>query len=83
MSPWYPIQNASVAYLTIWPTGQNQPVVSTMNSLDGRIKANAAIVPAGTSGADSVFVTNTANVVLDIDGYFTAPHGGRLRSSIR
>ena len=41
-----------------------------MNSLDGRIKANAAIVPAGTDGSVSVFVTDTTNVVLDIDGYF-------------
>ena len=41
-----------------------------MNSLDGRIKANAAIVPAGTGTAVSVYVTDTTNVVLDIDGYF-------------
>ena len=41
-----------------------------MNSLDGRVKANAAIVPAGVSGAISVFATNTTDVVLDIDGYF-------------
>ena len=59
-----------LGYLTIWPTGKNQPVVSTMNSLDGRVKANAVIVPAGTSGAVSVFVSNTTDVVLDIDGYF-------------
>jgi len=41
-----------------------------LNSFDGRVKANAAIVPAGTNGAVSVYVTNTTNVVLDIDGYF-------------
>src|SRR6202142_941159 len=46
-----------------------------MNSLDGRIKANAAIVPAGTLGGVSVYVSNTTNVVLDIDGYFPAPSG--------
>ena len=67
------VPNGLLGYLTIWPTGEDQPVVSTMNSLDGRIKANAAIVPAGTSEAVSVYVTNTTNVVLDIDGYFTAP----------
>ncbi|HZL69973.1 MAG TPA: hypothetical protein VFC29_21895, partial [Candidatus Limnocylindrales bacterium] len=39
-----------LSYLTVWPTGQPQPWVSTLNSLDGRIKANAAIVPAGASG---------------------------------
>jgi uncharacterized repeat protein (TIGR03803 family) len=61
----------TLSYLTIWPTGEGQPVVSTLNSLDGRIKANAVIIPAGSSsGSVSVFVTNTTNVVLDINGYF-------------
>src|ERR1039458_4171711 len=39
-----------LGYLTVWPTGQTQPLVSTLNSLDGRIKANAAIIPAGARG---------------------------------
>jgi hypothetical protein len=62
-------------YLTIWPTGQAQPVVSTLNSDSGLVVANAAIVPAGTSatgGAVSVYVTNATDVILDIDGYFVA-----------
>jgi len=59
-----------LGYLTIWPTGEDQPVVSTLNSQDGRVKANAAIVPAGYQGAVSVFVTDTSYVILDIDGYF-------------
>jgi YVTN family beta-propeller protein len=62
---------APLGYLTIWPNGLDRPVVSTMNSLDGRIKANAAIVPAGASGAINVYVSNASDVVLDIDGYFT------------
>ncbi len=61
--------NGPVGYLTIWPASQFQPNISTMNS-DGRVKANAAIVSAGVSGGVSVFVANTSNVVLDIDGYF-------------
>ena len=67
-----------VGYLTIWPTGEAQPTVSLMNSPDGRIKANAAIVPEGTSGAVNIYVTNTANVIVDIDGYFTTPTGSTL-----
>jgi hypothetical protein len=59
-----------LSYLTIWPFQQSQPLVSTLNSLDGRIKANAAIVPAGTNGTISVYVTNPTDVVLDINGYF-------------
>src|ERR1019366_10202879 len=73
-----PIQNGPVSYLTIWPAGEDQPVVSIMNSLDGRIKANAAIVPAGYQEAVSVFVSNTTNVVIDIDGYFAPASGSTL-----
>jgi hypothetical protein len=46
-----------------------------MNS-DGRTKANAAIVPAGTGGAVSVYVSDTTDVVLDINGYFTSTTPG-------
>ncbi len=61
----------SLNYLTIWPTGVTQPVVSTMNSYDGRVKANAAIVPAGSSnGSVSVYVTDNTQVILDLNGYF-------------
>src|SRR5664280_3715218 len=60
-----------LGYLTVWPTGQSQPLTSTLNSPDGRIKANAAIVAAGNGGgAVSVFASNTTNVIVDINGYF-------------
>jgi OmcA/MtrC family decaheme c-type cytochrome len=67
------VPQGPLQYLTLWPAGQPQPGVSTLNSLDGIITANAAIVPAGTGGGVSVFVTNTADVVLDINGYFDLP----------
>src|SRR5512144_1022193 len=38
-------------YLSVWPTGSPQPVVSTLNFTSNSILANAAIVPAGTGGA--------------------------------
>jgi len=69
------IPQAPLGYLTIWPAGQPQPVVSTLNSLDLLIKADAALVVAGAAGGVSVFVTGTTDVVLDIYGYF-APAGG-------
>ena len=59
-----------LGFLTLWPSGLTQPVVATLNSVDGRIKSNAAIVPAGANGAISVFASNTTNVILDINGYF-------------
>jgi hypothetical protein len=62
----------TLGYISMWPTGQAQPVVSTLNSLDGRVKANAAIVPAGTSGSVSVYATDATDVILDINGYFVS-----------
>jgi len=66
------VPRGRLGYLTIWPGGEIQPNVSTMNSPDGRTKANAAIVPSGNN-AVSVYVTDTTDVILDINGYFTAP----------
>ena len=62
-----------LGYLSAWPTGYTRPQTSILNSFDGRIKANAAILPAGTSSSVSVFVSNTADAILDINGYFIAP----------
>jgi hypothetical protein len=59
-----------LAFLTTWPSGFTQPLVSTLNSFDGQIVANAALVPAGTNGGVSVFVSNTSNLVVDVNGYF-------------
>ena len=65
------VPRGGLGFVTIWPTGQTQPNVSTLNSHDGRIKANAAIVPAGTSGAVSVYASDATDVLLDVNGYFT------------
>jgi hypothetical protein len=59
----------SLGYLTVWPTGANQPTVSLLNS-DGRVKAVASITPAGTNGGVNFFATDTTDLVVDISGYF-------------
>jgi len=67
------VPEGTLGFLTIWPTGQAQPAVSTLNSTDGRVKADAAIVAAGIGGAVSVFVFDQTHVILDINGYFASP----------
>jgi hypothetical protein len=72
------IPQGSLFYLTIWPAGQAQPTVSTLNDAAGLIMANAAVVPAGISGAATlgkvdVFVTDNTDLILDINGYFAPP----------
>jgi hypothetical protein len=70
------IPQGPLGYLTTWPTGLSRPLVSTLNSYSGTVTANAAIVPAGTSGSVDVFVTDEADVVVDVDGYFAPPSSG-------
>src|SRR5206468_72279 len=72
------VPSGTLGFLTTWPAGQTQPLVSTLNATTGVVTANAAIVPSGTSGGISVFVTNNSDVVIDINGYFAPPGPGGL-----
>ena len=69
------VPKGPLPYLTLWPAGQTQPGVSTLNSFQGNVVANAAIVPAGGGGAVNVFADGPTDVILDINGYFTASTG--------
>jgi hypothetical protein len=72
------IPHGPLGFLTTWPAGQTQPLVSTLNASLGGITANSAIVPAGTNGDVSVFVTDNADLVIDVNGYFAPPTTGGL-----
>jgi len=67
-----------LGFITLWPTGQSRPPVSTLNDLTGTIVANAAIVPAGTSGSIDVYASSVTDVIIDINGYYTALTGTPL-----
>jgi hypothetical protein len=68
------VPQGPLGFLRIWPTGQTQPTVSTLNDSLGVVLANAAVIAAGTpNGSVSVFVTNTTDVIIDINGYYAQP----------
>jgi len=67
-----------VGYLTVYPTGESLPIVSTLNDPTGAVQANAAIAPAGTGGSIEAFVTQTTDLVVDINGYFAPVGDGAL-----
>ena len=64
-----------LGYITVFPSGTVKPFVSTLNSLDGRILANGAIVQAGASGAISVYADNATDLIIDVAGYFAPDNG--------
>jgi hypothetical protein len=76
------IPSGQLNYLTMWPSGQTQPLVSTLNAPTGEVTANAAIVPAGTNGNVSVFVYDTSDLAIDVNGYFAAPGTPSVTSSL-
>jgi hypothetical protein len=72
------VPHGPLGYITTWPTGSAQPLVSTLNAPTGTVTANAAVVPAGTTGQIDVFATNDTELVIDINGYFAPAAAGGL-----
>jgi hypothetical protein len=67
-------KNGFLGFIQTWATGQTRPATSTINASDGQIKANMAIVQAGTNGAISLYSSDTTDMIVDVVGFF-APQG--------
>lgn len=67
-----------LGFMTVWPTGQPQPVAVSLNALTGAVTANAVIVPAGAGGDIDVYTTDKTDLVIDVNGYFAPPAPGGL-----
>jgi hypothetical protein len=63
------VPSSSLGYLTLWPAGQTQPQVSTLNASDGVISSNMAIVPT-VNGSINAFAANSTQLILDLFGYY-------------
>jgi len=72
-------RTGELGFLTTWPTGQTQPLASTLNSPVGDVVANAALVPAGTNGDISIYASDDTDVLFDINGYFAPPAAAGLQ----
>ncbi len=53
----------------LWPDGEQQPTVSTLNAEDGFITSNMAIVPTNNGSIDA-YAAALTQLILDISGYF-------------
>ncbi len=60
-----------LAFLRVWRADIPMPVTSLLNSVDGRVKANAAIVPSNPAEGTINFVSrNDTDLIVDVNGYF-------------
>jgi hypothetical protein len=67
------VPQAPRGYLTSLPAGLAVPLVATLNFSDGTVVGNAAVVPAGTNAAITLFANSATDVVIDVNGYFAPP----------
>jgi hypothetical protein len=65
------VPSGVLGFLSLWPNGGSQPGVSTLNSLDGSLTSNMAVVPTSNGLLDAYAAgPGTTQMILDISGYF-------------
>ena len=63
------VPSGALGYLTLWPDGSPQPIVSTLNAPDGAVTSNMAIVPTNNGSIDA-YASQATQLILDISSYF-------------
>src|ERR1700679_3958610 len=73
------VPHGGLGALTVYGAGVPTPAASTLNSYDGRVKSNYALVAGGAgTGMVSVWASDATDVILDVSGYFVqAPSTGQ------
>lgn len=66
------VPQGDIHYVTLWPTGQSQPITVNINDDAGLVLSNFAMVAAGTSGSINAYTPGTTDLILDVYGYFLA-----------
>ncbi len=67
------VQPVSGGYVSVWPSGEAQPVISNLNYDAGRNVANLVVCKLGTAGRVSLFVdSGDLDLLADVVGYFAA-----------
>ena len=69
---------AAAGYLTVFPQGATRPTASNVDYAAGEVTANRVTVPlsSGASpGEISIYSSSSADVVVDVSGYYTAAGG--------
>ena len=63
-------QPRAAGYVTVYPTGGTAPLASNVSYSTGRNTAGFVVAKVGTGGKVSLFSRATADLVVDVAGYF-------------
>ena len=72
----------AAGYLSVYPAGLSQPVISNLNWIRGETVANLVIVPVGGGGrVDFYNAAGGTDLVVDLEGYFAPAAAGSTSGS--
>ena len=67
-------ETTGAGYITVFPTGGSQPLVSNLNiAHDNETVANLVTVRVGGNGQVSIFTQGGGHLVVDVAGYYEPP----------
>ncbi len=73
------VNPTSNGYVTVWPTGTDRPLASSLNTQPGQTRPNLVVAKVGDGGKVSLFTfgdnNGTVDLVADIVGYFGSGGG--------
>lgn len=64
------VRPSTGGFATVWPCGAARPNASNVNFAAGRNRANSVIAPIDENGDVCVYVSATADVIVDVAGWF-------------
>lgn len=70
-------------FLTVFPCGQPPPNASNLNYVAGQTVPNAVITGTGTNGEVCIYSRNTADVVVDLNGWLPVGAGFTSLTPVR
>ena len=62
-------------FVTAWPDGLARPTASNLNYVAGQTVPNAVTVGLGATGAIELYTLASADLVVDVNGWFRSPYG--------
>lgn len=67
------------SFVTVWPTGEQRPTASSLNTMPGETNPNLVVAKVGANGRISMFnAAGTVHLIADLVGWI--PTGGAYRA---
>ena len=64
-------ESTASGFVTVWPAGQQRPVVSNLNvTFAGQNIPNLVVAPISVTGAVSLFTQGGGHLIADVAGVF-------------